>query len=131
MRAKQDEAEVFSDLLLAMLAVNSWELDKVGALLPQLRDSGLTDANLVSGMSFEKVFSNLVASGYKRGDYIVSLLADRVISAGNAFSDTDFEPKLLEMERAKDVESLKQLLQPIKGVGPKVFQNFLLLRGLK
>lgn len=131
MSVNKEETDVFSDLLLAMLAVNSWELDKVGALLPRLKETRLTEPASVARMSFEKVFTSLVEAGYGRGDYIVSLLAERVISAGNAFTEDKLEEKVLEAERSKDIESIKRFLQPIKGVGPKVLETFILLRGLK
>ena len=74
----------FCDLIVAMLAVNSWPLDKVADIYPGLTKQGLTDPGTIVAMKWHAVYTALVKAGYKRGDYIVGLLTERIMEAAAA-----------------------------------------------
>jgi endonuclease III-like uncharacterized protein len=122
--------ERFADLVIAMLAVNGWHLDKVGDLMNSLEQNGLTNPNTVASRAFTENAKCLESAGYSRGDYMVSMLTERIESAAQYFINHDNITKLADVEASRDLKRLRECLEPIKGVGKMVIENYALLRGL-
>jgi hypothetical protein len=125
------ETDCFTDLVISLLAVNGWNLEKAGGLLENLRGQGLTNPGVVSGRLYGENATSLETAGYSRGEYMVSLLTDRIIAAAKAWLDCNLEVELRLAEIHRDVQRIAELLNPINGVGRVVVSNYLLLRGLK
>lgn len=124
------ETDSFTDLVISLLAVNGWGLDKAGALLDGLRGQGLTDPSAIASREWGDNAQSLEAAGYNRGEYMISLLTDRIIAAAKAWFEHDLEPRLKDAEAKRDLARIAELLIPINGVGKQVVSNYFLLRGL-
>ncbi len=122
-------ADQFTDLVMAILAVNGWNLEKVGALLPAMKKEGLTNPSIIANRSYGENARSLESAGYSRGEYMVSMLTDRIISAAQTWVNSNLEVLLPEAEQQRNRNQITELLSPIKGVGKMVISNYLLLRG--
>jgi hypothetical protein len=118
----------WSDLLVAILAVNRWPVEKVYTLLPTLEEAGLLEPNNLAAWGIDVIKSALEKSGYTRGDYMTTLMAGRLKSLGIFVAETGREgcERLL---RAGAMDSLTVSLGPVRGIGPAVLGNYVLLRG--
>lgn len=71
---------VVTDLVSAILAVNLWTVEKVFSIHDGLEREGVFDHERIASAKFDEVHASLIAAGYDRGDYIVSLLTERLQS---------------------------------------------------
>src|SRR4051812_33637214 len=92
---------VFLDLVVALLAVNRWTLERALAITAGLKDAGLSDPAAVRSMSVEDVAGRLAEAGYRRGTYMEKLLAVRIVSAAEVI-DEQSVVRLTELERRGD-----------------------------
>jgi hypothetical protein len=120
--------DIVGDLVIAMLSVNNWPLDKSFALREELKRLGMFDLDCLSKMSRDEIFRRLVAAGYKRSDYVVHLLVDRFQNMASVLSGGGID-RLRSLIDKKQSKELDQFLLAIKGVGPTVLNNFKLLTG--
>ena len=118
---------IFIDLVIAMLAVNRWTLDRAFALNDDLTAAGFLDPAAVRAMTVEEVASRLVQAGYRRGQYMEQLLAVRIAGAAHVL-EAEGMRRLVELERRGDKDGIQKFLLTIKGVGPEVANSFLVLR---
>jgi len=118
---------VFKDLMTALLAVNSWSLERAYSVVQQFATVGLTDPAEVSRMDASAVAERLQEAGYQRGHYITLLIATRVLHAALALATDGFE-RIGRHEAAGDIANVKAFLLSIHGVGPQVVRTFLALR---
>jgi len=118
---------VAENILFSLLAVNRWTLERVYALKDKLITAGLVDFDTVATLSVGDVAHRLAASGYDRGDYLTSLIAERVLSLASVLSKAE----LLEITnyvREGNREAADTILRQVKGVGSHVLRNFWLLQ---
>jgi hypothetical protein len=125
----ESRTEIFTDLVISMLSVNNWPLEKVAVLLPKLKEGQLLDPDIVSLLSFEEAVRRLKEAGYTRGQLVVNILAERLIRSATAFIELDLQAKLEQAELLKQPKEAKELLMQLYGVGPRVVENYILLRG--
>lgn len=123
--AKRDD--IAADLFMALLAVNSWTLEKVGRLYPALRENGLFDMRALSGLELEQIQERLSAAGYKRGPVLGAMMALRVQHVALALDEGGAQ-LLADYEAAQDTAAVRDYLLRLNGVGPTVVENYLLLR---
>lgn len=111
------------NVLIAILAVNGWTVDRVFSLTEQFRAVGLLDFTMVSRLSIEDIAERLTRAGYARGEYMNLLLATRVLSMTTVLTATELKrlKQCLMEGRTTDVSST---LRGIKGVGPVVLETF-------
>jgi hypothetical protein len=121
------EKRVFLDLVVAMLAVNRWTLERAVSIANGLSDVGLSDPTAIRSMSVDEVATRLASAGYKRGHYMEQLLAMRIVGAAETL-DEDSVQRLTDLERRGDKNAIRDLLLAIKGVGPEVVNSFFILR---
>lgn len=121
------EQHVFLDLVVAMLAVNRWTLERAASIADGLSDAGLSDPSAIRSMSVDEVATRLATAGYKRGRYMEQLLAIRVVSAAEIL-DEQCVRRLTDLERRGDKNAIRDLLLAVKGVGPEVVNSFFILR---
>src|SRR5262245_43517047 len=102
------EKGLIGDLVIALLAVNGWTLDKVFSLRDGLQAQGLFDPDRVASMPHAEVFDRLGRAGYSRGDFMIGLLAGRMSELARALSGEQ-KAKLRRLVEERDVEGLEGL----------------------
>ena len=127
--ARVDELTIQEDLVVAVLAVNRWSLERSFALLDGLRAEGLVDFNILVALPPAEVQLRLVRAGYGRGEYLVSLLAARLQSVAQGLPVERLN-KLIECERMGQIKSVDAILLSLNGIGPTVLTNYKRLRSL-
>jgi hypothetical protein len=108
-------------LLMALLAVNNYPLEKAWALLPRMRELGLTDPARVAAMDMPATIEALTAAGYDRKN-LTWMFAERVMALMAAIHGGELAG-LDEAIAAKDKGRATELLDRVRGVGPRVIQN--------
>jgi hypothetical protein len=121
--------EVFQDLIVSVLAVNNYSLDKAYRLCGRLRELGLLDLSALSGnpLSADEIRGKLIAAGYRRGEYIETLISKRIERFFGDIRDRGCADFLLSLDC--DSGLIAQRLSGLYGVGPRVVSNFVHLRG--
>jgi hypothetical protein len=118
----------WADLVIAILSVNNYPLEKTFALFNSLEESGLFDPGSLAAFSSGDIARKLGAAGYDRGDTMTAIFTDRLISLGQLTASTPVETATRVL-RTGGREEVSSLLSGVKGIGPKVLANFFLLRG--
>jgi hypothetical protein len=108
-------------LLMALLAVNNFSLEKAWGLLPRMRETGLTDPARVVAMNTPVVVGALTGAGYDR-KRLTWLFAERVKALMHAIQKGDLAG-LAAAVAACDEETATRLLLGVRGVGPRVAEN--------
>jgi hypothetical protein len=108
-------------LLMALLSVNNYPLAKAWALLPRMRELGLTNPPRVVGMGMPAVIEALTVAGYDRKN-LTWMFAERVMALMAAIHGGELAG-LDEAIAAKDKARASELLDRVRGVGPTVIQN--------
>jgi hypothetical protein len=121
--------DVWEDLVLSMLSVNSWSLERVYPIRDSLRTEGLFDPLNLATSPREDIASRLERAGYNRGTFMTALLSLRLISLGFFVESRGFAG-CAEVLASGDTGNVASLLSQVSGIGPKVISNFLLLRGI-
>lgn len=116
----------WADLVIAMLSVNSYPIERTFMIFDELKANGLLDVRNLAYLKHAQIFTRLVESGYKRGDLIVGLLTERLLSLGVLAEKHEVNEKVLA---SGTEEEIAELLSKVKGVGPVVRKNFFMLRG--
>lgn len=118
----------WADLVIAILSVNNYPLDKTFALFEALKKNGLFDPACLAESSPADIARKLGSAGYNRGDTMTAIFTERLISLGQLAIRARVEDcvRILSTGYPEEVTSL---LSGVKGVGPKVLANYFILRG--
>ena len=108
-------------LLMAILAVNNYSLEKAWKLLPRMRELGLTDPARVVAMDMPAAIEALTAAGYDRKN-LTWMFAERVKALMAAVHDGRLDD-LARAVAARDERAAAELLGEVRGVGPRVVDN--------
>jgi endonuclease III-like uncharacterized protein len=127
---RSNPGEIWEDLIVSILAVNQYSLEKTYALLPLLRRAEVLDPEMLCNLQPEEVVERLKTNGVDRGSFMTLLFAMRLVSLGVALHSKGIA-SCVEVILSNDPEEIRNLLLPVNGIGPKVIGNFLLLRGIK
>ena len=127
-RELSDEALV-GDLVVALLAVNGWSIEKTFKLYEGLEAEHLVDLEAICKMTQPEVSTRLERAGYRRGLFMIDLLASRLHGLALTLAG-DGTNELRRAIEAKDGAALEKLLLEVKGVGPRVVANYRALRGV-
>jgi hypothetical protein len=92
-----ETSRLFQDLVIAMLDVNLWTLERAASLANGVRDAGLADLAAVRSMGVDEFAARLANAGYKRGSFMEKLFASRMIDAAAVFDDCDIQ-RLRELQ---------------------------------
>lgn len=122
--------EIWEELVVSILAVNQYSLEKTYAVLPLLREVGVVDPGNLASWELEDVIGRLKAGGCDRGPFMTGLFARRLVSLGVALKSKGVA-SCGEVISTNDAKAIRNLLLPVEGIGPKVLNNFFLLRGIK
>ncbi|MCA9527524.1 MAG: hypothetical protein KC549_14640 [Myxococcales bacterium] len=109
--------ENLDDLVAAVLAVNSYSIEKAWALLPKLREAGLTTP-VTFPTDLGPATVKLASAGYDRG-LLTEMFAKRLLglmqeAGSGALDELD---AFVEADRKDDAVAL---LVTVPGIGPKV-----------
>lgn len=124
MTNKNKPINPWANLVVAMLAVNQYPLEKTFKIFDQLEENGLFDPHNFASWSIEELFKRLIASNYDRGR-MNRIFADRLQTIGCLVDDLNKNEQILLSGTEQDIISL---LKRVKGIGPVVIKNFMLLR---
>jgi len=118
---------VWEDLILAILSVNRYSLEKTYSAVGGFRSEGLFDPKKLAEQTLEEITVRLRRGGYDRGEYLTKLLAMRLMSLA-AFVDRIGVEESERILTSPDKRKIEEFLQPVKGIGPQVLNNFFALR---
>lgn len=117
--------ESIDAILVALLAVQQYSLDRAWSLLPKLEKAGLTDPKKVVKANLGALVVKLTESGYERG-LLNGLMAPRVQNLMMAVVAGELDA-FDELRGTGDRQAAIELLCRVKGIGPKVANNAWLL----
>jgi len=120
--------EIFQDLLVSVLAVNNYSLEKAYRLCGRLQELGLLDVSVLVGnpLGAGEIRGKLIEAGYARGEYIETLISQRIERIFGAIKQRGSIEYLLSLDCGSDL--VAQKLSGLYGVGPRVISNFIQLR---
>lgn len=119
----------WEDLVIAILAVNQYSLEKTYPALSLLRDNGLLSPENLSRWDIDEIIRRLKVAGCDRGPFMTQLFGVRLAHLGAAVESYSIEA-CSRILLSNDPVAIRDLLWPIKGIGPKVLKNFFMLRGM-
>lgn len=111
----------------AILAVNSWPLDRVWDNIESLRKASLFSPSSISEMSLEEVITRLTKNGYDRGN-LTWMFAERLQQAMTEIGLGKLDD-LVAAVKAKDNDKAENILKKLPGIGPIAAKNALMLIG--
>lgn len=121
------ETSPVADLVMAILAVNQWRLDQSAGIYDSLKAHGLFEPETIATMQFAQLHAALKAAGYKKADFVIDLICDRLFDMAKKLSGDGAET-FARLCASGDREAVRAFATTIKGVGPRVFENFWFLR---
>src|SRR6266849_1635961 len=107
---------VWEDLVLSILSVNQYSLEKTYACLAGLRSEGLLEPATLISCSPEEIAARLKRGGCYRGVFMTTLFAHRLSSLGYFLEVKGIEA-CESVLRSGDSSAIKSLLMPVKGIG--------------
>jgi endonuclease III-like uncharacterized protein len=113
--------DVVDSLVTALLAVNSYSLEKVWQVLPRLQNEGLTNPELVASEDLTRLTIRLVQAGYDRGR-LTAMFAERLRHLMAAIESGELA-SLDSAATRKDPRAMRDILCRVRGIGPQVAQN--------
>lgn len=122
-----DHRYPWADLVIALLSVNNYPLEKTFDLFKGLAEAGLFEPARLAAWDLAEISRRMGQAGYDRGPAMTQIFAERLSGLGHFLSAHG----LLECEEVLGTGSraeITALLTPAKGIGPRVLQNFFLLR---
>jgi hypothetical protein len=123
----EETPHLWEDLVLAILSVNKYPLEKTYLAIDTLRREGLFQPQNLVRWSPEEIGNHLKRGGYDRGEFMTGQFASRLRSLG-LFIKSAGVTECEQILRKGDTNAVKALLKPVKGIGPQVLINFSLLR---
>jgi 3-methyladenine DNA glycosylase/8-oxoguanine DNA glycosylase len=119
--ARELPDDVVDSLVMALLGVNNYPLEKVWNLLPRLREGGLTQPSQVASEDLNRLTARLITAGYDRGR-LTGMLAERLQHLMTAIASGRLDD-LCRASTRKDATVVQRMLCEIRGIGPQVAQN--------
>jgi hypothetical protein len=120
--------EILQDLVVSVLAVNNYSLEKAYRLCDRLQELGLLDVSALDGnpLGADEIRSKLIEAGYARGEYIETLISQRIERIFGVIKQRGSTEYLLSLDCGSDL--VAQRLNGLYGIGPRVISNFIYLR---
>jgi hypothetical protein len=119
----------WEDLVVSILSVNQYSLERTYTSLPGLREQKITDPVSLAAWEFEEIEGRLRSAGCDRGPFMTKLFALR-LSALGALIRTKGVAECEQVIGGNDPKDIEHLLRPVNGIGPVVLRRFFLLRGI-
>ncbi len=118
--------EAVRNLIMALLAVNNYSLEKVYNCHQKLSEEGIFDDKQVSKWTKEKAADRLARAGYDRGSFMNALLAERLLSTCR-FLEEGGRSAFRRACETRRLDEVSRALKGVRGVGPVVLRNFSIL----
>jgi hypothetical protein len=119
----------WQDLVVSILSVNQYTLERTYQCIPELEKQGLFDPQNLIHWHQKEIMHRLKLGGCDRGQFMTNLFALRLASLGE-FLRRELDT-YAEVLSGRDARRIEELLMPINGIGPRVLSNFFLLREIK
>ena len=119
----------WEDLVIALLSVNQYSLERTYPLLEGIRAEKLADMQHLAAWTVPQIEERLKAAGCDRGSFMTGLFAQRLHSLGE-YIERHYIARCELTLRSGDVRAIETLLLPVNGIGPVVLKKFYLLRGI-
>lgn len=120
----------WEDLVISILAVNQYSLEKTYACKAGLQAQELTFPATLIQLTSAELERRLRAGGCDRGEFMTNLFAKRLAALGEYVRSVGIEESS-GILAGKSRQKIEQFLKPIYGIGPVVLRNFFLLRGIQ
>jgi hypothetical protein len=116
----------WEDLVVSILSVNQYSLERTYLSIEGLRREGLFDPQHLMSWSQSEILERLKAAGCDRGPFMTSLFALRLSNLGVLIESKGIDAcgKVIS---GRDTRAIEELLLPVNGIGPKVIANFYIL----
>ena len=124
------EDNLWEDLVISILSVNQYPLEKTYTAIESLREAGLFDPQNLARWGAVQITVKLANAGCDRGVFMTNLFATRLAALGDHVSKVGVS-QCEKVILSKDKDAITRLLMPVNGVGPRVLQNLFLLRDIK
>ncbi|MBD2135094.1 hypothetical protein H6F47_22415 [Sphaerospermopsis sp. FACHB-1094] len=129
LQTKYNTNSVWEDLVISILSVNQYTLSKTYANTESMREIGLFNPENLKQWDIQEMNQRLRQGGCERGSFMTNLFAERLTALGILIANQGINncEKILS---SRDKKLITDFLMPVKGIGPKVIQNFFLLQEL-
>ena len=117
--------DVIESLVVAVLSVNNYRLEKTWALLPRFRVARVTDPKFVVTQDLASLTVLLSSSGYDRGT-LTGLFAERIKDLMTAIESGELD-ELTGALQSHDDKRTEEILCKVRGVGKRVAANAIIL----
>jgi len=121
------DTQVYEALVLAVLSVNSYPLEKAWEMRLAIEKAGLFNPATLASLGEEDIAERLRQAGYDRGRFLTDLIASRLQSVGRYLMGYGLE-RVTRTLASGSTDEVQALLIKAKGIGPTVVKSFLLLR---
>lgn len=115
----------WANLVIAMLSLNNYPLEKTWKIYDRLETNGLFNPLNFASWRHEELFDKLISSNYDRGA-MTGIFVERLSTIAALVDDVTANEQILANGTRQEIVNL---LTRIKGVGPVVLNNYMLLRG--
>lgn len=129
-QVKQLAQNPWEDLVLSILSVNKYSLERTYSCLEGLRAEGLFDPGNLMRWSTSQIEARLRNASYDRGPFMTNLFAQRLRNLGATVNLKGIDT-CTEIISGKNTTAIEALLLPVNGIGQQVMANLCALRGLK
>jgi len=119
----------WEDLVVSLLSVNQYSLERTYESIKGLRDQRLFNPTNLKQWDHGEFVARLKAAGCDRGQFMTSLFALRLANLGALIQSKGFD-SCTRIISGRDTRAIEELLLPVNGIGPKVIANFYLLRDI-
>jgi hypothetical protein len=119
----------WDDLVISILAVNQYSLERTYACKEGLQAQGLTLPATLLELAPAEIEHRLKAGGCDRGAFMTNLFAKRLAALGAHVRAVGVEQST-SILAGQSRQKIEQFLEPVNGIGPVVLRNFFLLCGI-
>ncbi len=119
----------WEDLVVSMLSVNQYSLERTYESIAGLREQGLFNPQKLTQWEQAEIVASLKSAGCDRGPFMTNLFALRLANLGALIQSKGLDA-CSKVISGRDTQMIEQLLLPVNGIGPKVIANFCFLRDI-
>jgi hypothetical protein len=119
----------WEDLVVSLLSVNQYSLERTYRSIEGLREQGLSNPTNLKQWGRGDFVARMKAAGCDRGAFMTDLFALRLANLGALIQNRGLD-SCTKVISGRDTHAIEELLLPVSGIGPKVIANFCLLRDI-
>ena len=128
-KTKSTIDDPWEDLVVSLLSVNQYSLERTYESIKGLREQGLFNPTKLMQLDHDEFVARLKAAGCDRGTFMTSLFGLRLANLGALIQSKGLDTCAKTIS-GRDTRAIEELLLPVNGIGPKVIANFYLLRDI-